>query len=285
MSTVKLDEKQAAEIASFYHAEIQKVIARYNHLKSTLESLGEVAPVLDINAPVGRYAAPRRRRKGKPGPNSVWDKKILKRLKAVNKPLTYEELTDDIMALEGHPAEKRPNIKAAIVNVTYRLRKRDKKIDTFSVGKREKYIALKAWFDAEGKILEVYENMVPKPPKKEEGPKRPVGRPKGSKNRPGAKKPGPKPKPKAPVAKKTAAKKSVKAKTTKAAPKKTSAKKVTAAKSTAKKTAAKPATKKAAPKKSTTKKATANKPATKKAAPAKAKTAAKKSKGPVVIKN
>jgi len=173
MSTVKLDEQKAAEIAAFYHAELQKTMARYNHIKSTLESLGENAPKLDLQGSTSAAPKAKRRKKGKPGPASVWDKKILKRLKEINKPVTYEELTDDIMAFDGYPAEKRANIKASIINVTYRLRKRDRKINTFSMGTREKFIALRSWFDSNGEILDIYKSRLKVVKKKTyDGPKR-----------------------------------------------------------------------------------------------------------------
>ena len=60
------------------------------------------------------------------------------------------------MVFSKLPEEKRTNTKRAIVNVAFKLRNRDHKIDTFSNGQREKYVALRSWFDEEGKIKKEY---------------------------------------------------------------------------------------------------------------------------------
>ena len=76
----------------------------------------------------------------------------MKRMRQLNKPVTYDELTQEIMTLSKLPEGKRKNTKQAVVSVIFRLRSRDKKLDTFSIGTREKYIALIQWFERPGKI-------------------------------------------------------------------------------------------------------------------------------------
>ncbi|MCJ7824019.1 MAG: hypothetical protein MUP44_03905, partial [Anaerolineales bacterium] len=89
-------------------------------------------------------------RKKKSGRKPKWELLIMKRLRQLDKPVTYDELTDEIMAFSKLPENKRTSTKQAIVNVIFRLRSRDKKLDTFSIGTREKYIALKGWFEKPG---------------------------------------------------------------------------------------------------------------------------------------
>ena len=90
----------------------------------------------------------------------------MKRLRQLDRPVTYDELTDEIMTFSKLPEDKRNSTKQAVVNVIFRLRNRDKKLDTFSVGTREKYIALKSWFENPGEIKKEYKNKIEIPDKK-----------------------------------------------------------------------------------------------------------------------
>ena len=127
-----------------------------------------------------------RKRKSKPGPDSIWEKMVLKRLRTVDRPLTYEELTDEIMEFAKFPKENRKKVKQSVINVTFRLRKRDKKIDTFSAGSREKFLALSSWFESPGVIKQAYKNRVTDlskknaPGKKKAAMKNPVAKKKNS---------------------------------------------------------------------------------------------------------
>ena len=80
----------------------------------------------------------------------------MKRLRQLDKPVTYDELTDEIMTFSKLPEQKRKSTKQAVVNVIFRLRNREGKLDTFSIGTREKYIALKNWFEQPGEIKKEY---------------------------------------------------------------------------------------------------------------------------------
>ena len=84
----------------------------------------------------------------------------MKRMRQLDKPVTYDELTDEIMNVEKLPETKRKSTKQAVVNVIFRLRNREGKLDTFSIGTREKYIALKNWFDQPGEIKKEYSEKI-----------------------------------------------------------------------------------------------------------------------------
>ncbi len=104
----------------------------------------------------------------------------MKRMRQLDKPVTYEQLTDEIMSFGNMPPEKRSSTKQAVVNVVFRMRNRDLKLDTFSMGTREKYIALKSWFEAPGKIKKEYASKVEIPGREKKAKKRKVGRPRKS---------------------------------------------------------------------------------------------------------
>jgi len=163
-----------AEMKQFYLEEYDRVSRRLIHIIAILNRLGVeipddgledsgTIPLSKLKAgPLKRSRPAARKRSGK---KSKWELLILKRLRQLDKPVTYDELTDEIMAFSKLPAEKIKSTKQAIVNVIFRLRNRDKKLDTFSMGTRAKYIALRSWFDSNGEIKKEYSSKIklPKP--------------------------------------------------------------------------------------------------------------------------
>ncbi len=191
--TIKIQGDDLSEMRQFYQDELDKTLRRMQHIKNVLEQLG--VPEKNIQIQVTQTTSPeekttvktqkspatstgkRRGRpsksaaqkppkaakaikkapaKGKRGPKGVWEEVIEERLKTLDKPLTYEELTDAVMAHKKLPESKRKNTKQAIVNVIFRLRKQNRIIDTFSSGGREKYIALQDWMEGEGLVKDQY---------------------------------------------------------------------------------------------------------------------------------
>ncbi len=186
METFQLTEKELAEMRQFYKEEFNRTSSRLLHIKAVLKRLGVAIPENDIEEipilPTSQGAKTSVKqgagRSGKKtGRKSKWELLIMKRMRQLKRPVTYEELTDEIMAFSKLPDSKRTSTKQAVVNVVFRLRTRDRKLDTFSMGTREKYIGLKSWFDANGLIKKEYANMIKagNPAIKEK--KRKVGRP------------------------------------------------------------------------------------------------------------
>ncbi|MGW8314701.1 MAG: hypothetical protein ACWGNV_03805 [Bacteroidales bacterium] len=172
METIKLPESELAEMKSFYQEEYDKTIKRLEHIKTMLVRLGsEEQP--DLPAPVrvkkpasdhsSASPAPVKKRRRKTRRKSKWELLIMKRLRQLDKPVTYDELTDEILNVEKLPESKRKSTKQAVVNVIFRLRNRDGKLDTFSIGTREKYIALKNWFAQPGEIKKEYAAKIERP--------------------------------------------------------------------------------------------------------------------------
>lgn len=176
METINLPESDLSNMRQFYQEELHKTIRRLEHIKNILDQIGgqnatiniqisttpgsQDSSGLSMSAPHGDVEAEPQKVKKRPGRKSVWETVIMKRLRQLDRPVTYEELTDEIMSLSRLPDSKRLSTKQAILNVVFRLRNRDKKLDTFSIGKREKYIALKSWFDQPGKIKPEYAKRI-----------------------------------------------------------------------------------------------------------------------------
>jgi len=178
METINLPGEELADMRQFYQEELNKTLNRLQHIKSILDKLGsnEQSIQIQITTQQPETAEPpstgdlptqakTRKRKQKRGPKSIWEDLVIKRLRFVDKPLTYEELTDEIMTFGNIAAEKRKNTKQAIVGVIFRLRQRGVKLNTFSAGSKEKYIALKRWFDANGEIKNEYRKLLTAKPK------------------------------------------------------------------------------------------------------------------------
>ncbi len=180
MKNIKLSDADIAGMKLHYQEELEKTLRKLEHIKNTLEALGE-AGIIEIN--VGKIAgrkaakpadpeveavsesaeeaAPQRELK-KRGPKSLWGTLVLKRMRQLDKPISYEDLTDEIMAFSKLPAEKRAATKQAIINVTFRLRNQEGKIDTVSSGSREKLLALRSWFESPGILKKEYASKIAK---------------------------------------------------------------------------------------------------------------------------
>ncbi len=177
MVTLKLSETELAEMREYYKEELDRTEKRLVHIKGILKRLGDdILPLPEKAVTTGtgkRRGRPpkdtstneavktaKTKTKKRRGRKSKWETVIVKRLRQLNKPVTYDELTEEIMVLSKQPENKRTSIKQAVVSVVFRLRNRDEKLDTFSIGKKEKYIALKQWFDKPGEIKKEYAKKI-----------------------------------------------------------------------------------------------------------------------------
>jgi hypothetical protein len=165
MDSVKLQEAELAEMKQFYLEEYDRVSRRLVHIMAILNRLGvkipdngmeDVGSLWKFTGKPPSAAAGEIKKKKRSGRKSKWELLIMKRLRQLDKPVTYEELTEEIMASSKIPEQKRNSTKQAVVNVIFRLRNRDRKLNTFSIGTREKYIALRNWFDSKGEIKKEY---------------------------------------------------------------------------------------------------------------------------------
>lgn len=177
-----------ADMRRFYIEELYKTLSRLQHIKTMLDSVGgndaeihiSVKPKPDISEveirpevatgnshsqpeePPSQSApspsAPPQTEPGEVKPQNrrgrkpVWDAIIMKRLRQLDKPVTYAQLTNEIMLLTKIEEEEREKTKSSIQAVIFRMRNRDKKVKTVSLGQREKFIVLPSWMTKEGKL-------------------------------------------------------------------------------------------------------------------------------------
>ena len=186
MEIIKLPQSEIAEMKQFYQDEYERLTRRLQHIKTIMEHIGIEEPEPEISARKTKARAAgsetsktpqAAKRKKRTGRKSKWELLIMKRLRQLDKPVTYDELTDEILSFAKIPPSKRTSTKQAIVNVIFRLRNRDKKLDTFSIGSREKYIALKGWFEKPGEIRKEYASKIAAAPKNSKPKSAKRGRP------------------------------------------------------------------------------------------------------------
>lgn len=167
---------------AFYQDELKKTVEKLAHIKSVLEKLGdddtpsisiEVTGSLEsaISSVGSGSAAPTGKRRGrkpgpkpgakkaktssggaKPGRKSTWEPLIYETLNKFKRPLTYDDLTEEVMQLGGIPEEKRDNTKQALQSVIFRVRKNGGDLHTLNLGGREKHIVLEDWLNNSGAL-------------------------------------------------------------------------------------------------------------------------------------
>jgi len=165
---------------AFYEQEYLATKTKLQHLSSMLNKLGGVPldvpevkaeePVLDtktssVNTTKSKASVDqettRRKRKKKRGPKPTWSKFILDRLKAADRPMTYNELFRDAMVLKNKAPEEYHATKASVLNSAFRLRTVANKIDTLGEeGKKEKFIVLTKWMDEKGALVSPYNHKL-----------------------------------------------------------------------------------------------------------------------------
>lgn len=157
-----IPSNEVERLREMYEQELSKTLERLSHIEAILSQLNS-SPSKPGNEPASARATvakslgrPKARKGKKRGPRSVWGNFVLKRLKDLDKPLTYEEMVKEAMTFANVGPEKEKNIRQSIINTTFRLRTVEGDIDTFSMGNRIKYLALKDWFDDNGQIRPEY---------------------------------------------------------------------------------------------------------------------------------
>ena len=177
---IDLSDQDLVAMKAFYQQELERTFQRLEHIKRILEKIDANGPSISISynqpeAPKATTAiassveetaaplvaeAPVQKRKKKRGPKPVWGNFILKRLRQLDRPISYNDLIDDAMVYFKTPAENRLKTRHAISNSAFRLRTIQKKIDTVAIkGKKEKYLVLKRWVD-NGVLKEDYQDKL-----------------------------------------------------------------------------------------------------------------------------
>ncbi len=151
-------QDELSEMRQFYLTELENAERKVKHLRSVLSKLGTdvvestLTEISETKKTVATEKKKRKRRR-KRGRKSLWGNFILKLLKEKQKPLTYKEVIFSAIDRFNVPKNKHTNVKQAITNSAFRLRKINGKINTWGIpGKKEKYICLNTWFDEEGNL-------------------------------------------------------------------------------------------------------------------------------------
>lgn len=154
-----LSTEEVNEMRRAYEKELIELNFRVEHVKSILSKLGGTIPQNTAKKAVAKAAAPKRKRRKKRGPKSVWGDFILDRLKKAERPLSYSEMLEDAMLIHSLSEDKRSNAKASILNSAFRLRTVHKKIDTMGAdGRKEKFLVLAQWKQDENTLIEPYQS-------------------------------------------------------------------------------------------------------------------------------
>jgi len=172
MVELELTDEKKEEMVRFYEEELERTVQRLRHITGMLHSLNPESELLKMpelesflgdgsGARLSRTAKKKRSRKRKPGPKGVWTNYILKRLRQVDRPITYEDLIKDAILHFKKSKEDMEKVRQAIMNSAFRLRKKQGKVLTYrKPGSKEKYIGLRKWFDEAGELLEEYKKKL-----------------------------------------------------------------------------------------------------------------------------
>ena len=157
MSRVKFTAQQESDIQAFYTEEKIRLEAKLSHVNSILSQYGVVTKkVTPSETPQPRVSKTSTKKKRR-GPKSKWGKFIVGRLRARQKPMSYEELIDDAISLNKIPESGYKAARASVLNSAFRLRTVHGKIVTVGrKGKKEKLIVLTNWLDETGNLRDPY---------------------------------------------------------------------------------------------------------------------------------
>ena len=164
MLNVKFTKQELKKFISFYTQEKRRLENELYLVNSMLEKLGgnvvnsthhstsNIKILKKASAITAKGEVPKKR-----GPKSVWGKFITNRLRTRQKPLSYDDLISDAMALHKIADERKANAKASILNAAFRLRTVTGEIVTVGrKGKKEKLIVRTAWLNEDGSLQEEY---------------------------------------------------------------------------------------------------------------------------------
>jgi len=183
MKKPSFSESELATMRQFYQNEMAATVAKLEHLQSVLAKLEGNSPsyeikinkdvsasstaALDVSidededgstVPVAPIVKKRHKKRG---PKPIWGTFIIKRLRQLERPVTYADLIDDAMAFKKVPDTKRKATRDAIMNSAFRLRNIQGKINTYrKKGKKEVFVGLAKWFDTDGNLIADYAKRI-----------------------------------------------------------------------------------------------------------------------------
>ena len=157
-----------------YTEEYQKTLRKLKDLEAVLQELSQVdVSVLDLEnissinntqttskeniLPAASNIVPKRsykKRAKKRGRKSLWGEFVLKRLKAINRPLTYDALANHALVTMGLQQSEYDKTRKSLIAAVFQLRNKQQKVNTANkTGTRDKYVLLSKWTDGNGNPL------------------------------------------------------------------------------------------------------------------------------------
>lgn len=174
MTTIFNDDELAG-IRLFYQKELRETLNKLEHIQSVLAKLDENGTRIDIRVTGLHTETPesiisgvsakkiKRKTRKKTGPKAIWGEFIIDTLKALDRPLTYEDLIAEAIKHFKTPEEKLVSTRQAVVNSAFRLRKHHGEVETIGVkGQKEKFVGLIDWFEDNGALKPQYKQKLPK---------------------------------------------------------------------------------------------------------------------------
>lgn len=163
---LSLSEEELTELKRSYEKEYIELSRRLEHLKSVLKKAGSDIVKGERSSgsqkKLPQYGSekktlPPASKSKRRGPRSVWGDFIIKRLRNLDRPMSYAEMLEDAMEMHSIPKDRRENAKGSILNSAFRLRKTHQAIETVGVpGRKEKFIVLTDWLKADGRLKTTY---------------------------------------------------------------------------------------------------------------------------------
>ena len=156
MSKIDFTSKEIASLKTHFTNEHHRLTKELQLVDLMLSKLGvssemQTSPSKPSKPSAGLTAKglpPKKR-----GPKSIWGAFIQKRLRARNRPMSYDELIADAMSIHKIPEARKESAKASILNSAFRLRTVHGKITTVGrAGKKDKMVVLTKWLEPNGAL-------------------------------------------------------------------------------------------------------------------------------------
>ncbi len=154
MSHIEFNAQEISALRLHFSEEKARLESQLTHVDLMLDKLGGAVAVKRAKTPgLTAAGAPPKKR----GPKSIWGAFIVKRLRARNRPMSYEELIEEAMTIHKIEENKRNSAKASILNSAFRLRTvHGKVVSVGRPGKKEKMLALTKWLEHDGSLKQEY---------------------------------------------------------------------------------------------------------------------------------
>ena len=157
MTKIEFSSKEIALLKERYSLERRRLLDELDHVEWMLAKVGGVSPGSLTGTPTSKGLTAKGLPPKKRGPKSVWGTFIQKRLRARNRPMSYDELIADAMSIHKIPDARKEKAKASILNSAFRLRTVHGKITTVGrVGKKDKMVVLTKWLEDSGALKPEY---------------------------------------------------------------------------------------------------------------------------------